>query len=86
MTWRNLEDLDLKAWTKNASQFQKLSVEVTKKASTPKDAFFLSFQDNLQGHHMEKENKSERILRHYAWPIKVDAIKQPIQDFSIHEK
>lgn len=62
MMWRNLEDLDLKAWTEDASQLQKLSVEVTKKASAPKDAFSLSFQDNLQGHDMEKE----RILGHYA--------------------
>lgn len=66
MMWRNLEDLDLKAWTEDASQLQKLSVEVMKKASAPKDAFSLSFQDNLQGHGMEKENKSERILQHSA--------------------
>lgn len=58
MTWRNEEDLDLKASTEDTSQLQKLSVEVTKKASAPKDAFSLSFQDNLQGHVMEKKKWS----------------------------
>lgn len=66
MTWRNEEDLDLKASTEDASQLQKLSVEVTKKASAPKDAFSLSFQDNLPGHGTEKKNERERILRHCA--------------------